>query len=460
VNSYFLFVSLAGNQTAFFEALVRGLASGGIAGGVVCFHERSHEHLRRVGVESWNAIRMAEEASPEVDWAVYGIDNAQFWIGHEKAAFELRASDPLLVKFARYLQVAERILRQLLGRGVRPVVFQELGGFLACLSVFFAARRLGIDHWFVEPSFFRGRVFFTRNTIRAPRVPGPAAMEPSPEVLRYLERVSVRREAVIPVKDRHHYRDARRKILDRRNWVRLAEKLRDKYLLGKREEFEHVGGHVQRHVRMAINSRVLRRWHRALTGVERFVYYPLHVPADVALTLRSPEWLDQYALIDCLCRSVPPGYRVAIKEHPALVGALSVGRLRELLRRHDNLVLLDPSLNNYEVLERAAAVVTVNSKAGAEALLKGRPVLVLGDAFYRDCSLVRRADRWPWLPEAVTGLLRDPPRVPEEDVPRYFQDVWNASRPGEIYDASTQNIREFVRSMLDVVRPQEENILQ
>lgn len=458
MNSYVLFVSLAGNQTAFFEALVRVLASNGIAGGVVCFHERSHEHLRRVGVESWNAIRMAEEASPEVDWAVYGIDNAQFWIGHEKAAFELRASEPLLVKFARYLEVAERILRQLLGRGVCPVVFQELGGFLACLSVFFAARRLGIDHWFVEPSFFRGRVFFTRNTIRALRVPGPEAREPTREVLRYLKGVTVRREAVIPVKDRHHYRAAKRKILDRRNWVRLAEKLRDKHLLGKREEFEHVGAHVRRHVRMVINSRVLRRWHRGLAGLERFVYYPLHVPADVALTLRSPEWLDQYALVDCLCRSVPPGYRVAIKEHPALVGALSVRRLRDLLRRHDNLTLLNPALNNYEVLERAAAVVTVNSKAGAEALLKERPVLVLGDAFYRDCALVRRVDGWRWIPGAVTDLLREPPGVSENDVRRYFQDVWNASRPGEIYDVSTENIRQFARSMLAVATPGEGGI--
>ena len=49
------------------------------------------------------------------------------------------------------------------------------------------------------------------------------------------------------------------------------------------------------------------------------------------------------------------------------------------------------------------AVVSVNSKSGAEAVLLGKPVVVMGDAFYRSCPLVFAADRLKDVPQ---GLCR------------------------------------------------------
>jgi hypothetical protein len=109
--------------------------------------------------------------------------------------------------------------------------------------------------------------------------------------------------------------------------------------------------------------------------------------------------------------------------------------------------LLDPGINNYEVLRRADAVVTVNSKSGAEALLLGRPVVVLGDAFYSACRLVHRVTATADLPAALARVLQSASSLPKETVQRYFQDVWDASWPGELHVGGAENAEAFAASL-------------
>jgi hypothetical protein len=265
---------------------------------------------------------------------------------------------------------------------------------------------------------------------------------------RYLEDALASGSPVVPLKDDRHYRTPAQKLGDPYNLRRLVEKLVDKHIRRKREVFSHIGLHVRRHLRMAMNERRLAAV--AVPPPEPgYVYYPLHVPTDVALTLRAPAQLDQYALIDRLATMLPAGRLLAIKEHPARVGALDHQCVTELLRRHANLRFLQPRLNNFSVMRRAGAVVAVNSKAGAEALLLGRPVVALGDSFYRDSPLATAVRSLDELPGVLQGLLSpdwSPPSPAE--IERYFQSVWECSLPGEIYAHEPAAIALFVQSLL------------
>lgn len=446
-----VFTTLAMNQTVFFEALGRSLEDRGFRVAYICFHERSFEYLIARGGRAYNAFAPREDYAQRVDLRRYPWASLNLILSHEKAAFEVDDSMYLVRKLRNYLAVVEQVFDDLQKESERMVVVQELGGFLSILAAFYAARARGIDNFFLEPSFFRGRVFIVRNSFSALAVDGPVSERASPEVTAYLDEVRAKCNIVIPVKDRHHYRAARKKLMDRRNWVRLSQKLTDKYWHGKREEFGHIGGHVFRHLRMFINNQRLKTHYRLLSGVDRFVYYPLHVPADAALTLRSPEFLDQYALIDYISRAVPDSHKVVIKEHPALVGAVEYRRVRDLLRRRDNLVILDPHINNYEILRRADAVITVNSKAGAEGLLLGKPVIVLGNAFYTPCQLVHHPASLAELPGLLVKLLHQQPSISSESILRYFQDVWASSRRGEIYDPSRENIAALSEALLEAI---------
>lgn len=448
VKRTFLFGTLAMNQTVFFEALGNALEKDGHGVAYLCFHERSHEYLASRGKRSFNAFREAKGEEETIDLSTYAWPSLNLMLSHEKAAFEVFDSAALLHKLRRYLAASESALKAL---AMAPVtVVQELGGFLSNVAIFYAARRHGFDNVFIEPSFFKGRVFFVRDSFAARQVHGPTGTAVAEEVRSYLRNAVAKKQVAIPAKDTHHYRMPMRKLRDPKNLRRLVEKSIDKYVLRKSEEFGHIGGHVARHARMYLNSRMLRRHYDTLSNEDkRFVYYPLHVPADVALTIRAPQYVDQYALIDFIARAVPGTHEVLIKEHPALVGAVNRSRILELLAARDNVRLLDPGINNYEVLRRADAVVTVNSKSGAEALLLGRPVLVLGDAFYASCELTRRIDSLGALPGALAETIDRPLNIDVDAIERYFQDVWDASSPGELYVLEAANVTVFVRSLLD-----------
>jgi hypothetical protein len=81
----------------------------------------------------------------------------------------------------------------------------------------------------------------------------------------------------------------------------------------------------------------------------------------------------------------------------------------------------------------------VNSKSGAEALLLGRSVLVLGDAFYARCDLVERVESLAALPAALARAVTDTRTLERSAIERYFQDAWDAAWPGELHVAGEAN---------------------
>jgi capsule polysaccharide modification protein KpsS len=329
-------------------------------------------------------------------------------------------------------------------------MIQELGGFLSVVASYFAARTCGVNNWFIEPSFFRGRLFYLKNSFAALHLDGSLGEVASKEVKDYLDKTLQSQAIVIPKKDAHQYASASRKIVNIRNVKRLMQKLADKHLHGKRQEFGHIGQHVVTHARMLIDSYRLSGSYTPLDALGRFVYYPLHVPGDMALTLRSPQFLDQIAFVDYLARSVPRTHRIAIKEHPAMVGAIDANRLLALLSRYDSVALLPPTTNNFDVLRRADAVVTINSKSGAEAALLGKQVLVMGDAFYRDSPLVEAVEHLDQLESAVARAVATPdtPAHGRDEIEQYFELVWRHTLPGELYVPESSNVRIFTDSLL------------
>lgn len=446
-NQTILFVSLAANQTVFFDALGEVLEKEGFSIAHACFHDGAARMLREKQRLVFNPFDFhpAADVSPQD----YGIDNVGMLLGHEKAAYQLNDTNALLKKFGRHLHAMDRIMHILLADRKRVTVVQELGGFTSVLAAYFSARNNGIDNWFIEPSFFKGRVFFTRNSFDAPVI-HQTNVVPSEEFKEKLAQLTLQKIVVIPEKDKSHYRGAFNKLADKKNVLRLIQKLKAKYLNHEREEFHHIGGHVRRHVTMALNTLRLKKYYKKLNGLQSFLYYPLHVPADFALTIRSPAYLDQCALIDFLCRIAPIGSSIVIKEHPALVGAIDYRKIKELLRRHDNLVILSPEINNHEVLQACRAVVTINSKAGAEALLYGRPVISLGDSFYKRFNAVKQVSNLADLPDALSKVGAD--FYQHASVESFLCDVWCQSFPGELYSLSKANVEVFADSLQSCLR--------
>ncbi|MBR0694881.1 capsule biosynthesis protein [Bradyrhizobium lablabi] len=452
-----LITTLAEYQTRFWIPVAQRLHRVGRDVRLLAFDDRSAEMAQAQGIAVVNMYRSGLASGTPVEdrrafdarIADYGLSGSNFLFSHERFTFGIRDSAALRRRFMIYANAMEQLLDQLAARSQPAVLVQELGGFLSVIAAFYAARRRGIRNWFIEPSFFRGRLYYTPDSLTAPDTMATPAGEVSPEVRAYLDETLSQRAIVIPQKDRHHYSAAFKKVASLRNSRRLAEKLWDQYALGKHQEFGHNLRHARVHAAMALNATRLKKLYRPMPDAP-FVYYPLHVPADMALTLRSPEYLDQVATIDFLLRTIPDTHLLVVKEHPAQIGAISSHRFFELARRFDNFVLLPPQTNNYAVLARADAVVSVNSKSGAEAVLLGKPVLVMGDAFYRTCPLVFTADRLKDVPQRLRDALSAPPFDPAEAAP-YFETAWRRSVPGELYIDNPQQLDVFAATLASAI---------
>jgi hypothetical protein len=452
-----LITTLAEYQTRFWIPVAQRLRAAGREVQLLAFDDRSAEMAEAEGIPVVNMFRTGLQEGAAVDdqgafakrIADYGLDGTNFLFSHERVTFGIRDTAALRRRFMIYSNAMEALLDRLAAAGRQAVAVQELGGFLSVIACFYAAKKRGIRNWFIEPSFFRGRLYYTPDSLAAPDTMRTQADSVSTEVRSYLDETLRQQSIVIPQKDRHQYSAAFNKIANARNARRLVEKLWDQFALGKHQEFGHNFHHARAHAAMAVSATRLRKLYSPLPDGP-FVYYPLHVPADMALTLRSPEYLDQVATIDFLLRTIPDRHTLVVKEHPAQIGAIPANRLFALARRFDNFVLLPPQTNNYTVLGRADVIVSVNSKSGAEAVLLGKPVVVMGDAFYRSCPLVFTADRLADVPQRLRDALAAPPFDPADTAP-YFETAWRQSFPGELYISDHAQLDTFAASLLAAI---------
>ena len=144
---------------------------------------------------------------------------------------------------------------------------------------------------------------------------------------------------------------------------------------------------------------------------ERYVFAPFQFDEDTDF---SPWLSSMQEFYDALVAvaDTAPGLMFVVKEHPELTAPLH-GQVPQHPR-----VIFQNGRDTGELIRGAAAVVTVNSTVGIEALSQGRKVIVLGECCYDVPELVRRArsieelksqlnslDEWELDDKVRTGFL-------------------------------------------------------
>ncbi len=112
-----------------------------------------------------------------------------------------------------------------------------------------------------------------------------------------------------------------------------------------------------------------------------YLFYPLHSEPEIALSVYGRDHQNQIETLRRLGQSLPLRWRLVVKEHPRGMGYRTAGYYRCLLEI-PNLWFADPESRPFYWVEQAQAVATVSGFVGFEALMIGRPVLVLGDVAF------------------------------------------------------------------------------
>ncbi len=126
----------------------------------------------------------------------------------------------------------------------------------------------------------------------------------------------------------------------------------------------------------------MRRLSEPLPPDGRFFYYPLHFEPEFSIDILGSNVRDQLQLLRRISSAMPARTLLCVKEHPNMSpGSRPLGFYRELARL-GNIRLLDHKTDGYDIISRCRGVVTISGTTGFEALFYGKPVLLLGRAFY------------------------------------------------------------------------------
>ncbi len=143
---------------------------------------------------------------------------------------------------------------------------------------------------------------------------------------------------------------------------------------------------------------------------ERYVLVPFQVVEDSNIYLHSPHVRNMRQLYEWLvslaeCHS---DWHFVCTPHPACSE-----RYDDLKGRHERVLLVDDQPTS-TLVSGAQAVVTINSTIGIEAIEKGVPVVVLGDANFAVENLVRTAQDPCSLEQALEDVLSGRWRADEQ----------------------------------------------
>jgi hypothetical protein len=143
-----------------------------------------------------------------------------------------------------------------------------------------------------------------------------------------------------------------------------------------------------------------------------YVFFAPHYQPEATTLASSPVWSDMLAVIRILSVSLPAGFKLVVKDHPAIGGLRSPAFYRSILEL-PNAVLLSERFPTEPLIVNSAMVCTLSGTVGLQALMHGRQLLLFGHVYY-DC---------------IDGILRPPPDL--NDLPMLMKDVLvNGKRPG------------------------------
>lgn len=178
---------------------------------------------------------------------------------------------------------------------------------------------------------------------------------------------------------------------------------------------------------------------------KKFVYFPLHVPNDISLTIRAKSFLDQFKLIDKIAKSLPKNFFLVIKEHPSFVGNYNLFDILSLIS-NSKIILLKPFFNNYEIIKNSSLLFTINSKSGAEAIILRKKICSLSNSFYYYSKLNKILKKIS--KKEIIKILKKSNYTSKKNVLEFANVLLNNSYRGEMYNLSNKNIIKFSQSLI------------
>jgi hypothetical protein len=145
-----------------------------------------------------------------------------------------------------------------------------------------------------------------------------------------------------------------------------------------------------------LNKKLIEKYYSKIESIDdkkTIFYFPLHYPIDSQLVFRGRPFLNQIDFALNIVNFLPYNSQLIVKEHPHARGAVYRKELKRL-KTNNNIVVLHPWVNSYDVLDKSEHVIVINSTVALEALYKGKHVISFGKNYLKGHGLMTEIDNF------------------------------------------------------------------
>ena len=183
---------------------------------------------------------------------------------------------------------------------------------------------------------------------------------------------------------------------------------------------------------------------------DKYFLFPLHMQGEWSNhIIMGLGYSHIESLIKHIAQCLPPMHKLYVKEHVSMFAEHSFKFYKEL-KQFRNVKLISPFEDTFQLIRNSKGICTIGSTMGFEGLLLDKPVILLGEPWYRLLSGVYKADS----PEKVAELFQnaDQLKVPTEQekvamVHALFEISFDAVRMPQPNALASENITRLAEAL-------------
>lgn len=204
-------------------------------------------------------------------------------------------------------------------------------------------------------------------------------------------------------------------------------------------------------IKKLLNSNYYLRFTR-LPESEKYILYPLQYHPEASTSVFAKNFDDELITIRNIAFNLPMDYILYVKEHKAALGI----RDRQFYRQISaipNVKLISHDRNTKDLILNSKGVITLTSTVGYEAVIMGKPVIVLGRVFYEQAYGVYRPKRWEDIFSIVKNKI-DAFSCNEEKIYKFLLAYWLSTYDGNVFIDNAidiDNIRKVANTLKELL---------
>lgn len=181
-------------------------------------------------------------------------------------------------------------------------------------------------------------------------------------------------------------------------------------------------------------------------GGKPYILLLLQVPFDAQMIMHSPNYEKVSEMIDSVGANLPYGYNLIIREHPLYKGKYEK-EVYDFIENNDSCTL--DNLNSLNgLISLSAVVIVINSTSGLDALLMGKTVVVLGEAYYSNSLVVYEAGKKSSLNKVLNEAVNQAKE--KAVINRYLKWlVGDVLIPGHYQDVNLHNAKHVFKKIFN-----------